>query len=188
MARAFLTIYGATGDRAWLAHAQEAIGFIASNFRDPKGAGFFTAKPIDQSNSPHLQRNENVLVARTANLLSHYTGSAEYEQIAKDAMRYLAASPVVDRLPASSGATRRSGDRLGTHCTSPSWATRTTPRRKVSFKQLYATPQTTNGLNGGTFARVACPIPTWNIRSSSKQRRSFAPAAPARRRSLIPAS
>jgi len=43
-----------------------------------------------------------VLVARTANLLFHYTGSAEYEQLARDAMRYLAAKPVVDRLPASS--------------------------------------------------------------------------------------
>jgi len=42
------------------------------------------------------------MVARTANLLFHYTGSAEYEQLAKDAMRYLAAKPVVDRLPASS--------------------------------------------------------------------------------------
>jgi len=42
------------------------------------------------------------MVARTANLLFHYTGSPEYEQLAKDAMRYLAAKPVVDRLPASS--------------------------------------------------------------------------------------
>ena len=102
MARAFLTLYGATGDRQWLSRAQEAVGFIARNFRDHKGAGFFTAPAIDQSNSPHVQRDENVLVARTANLLFRYTGSAEYEQIAKDAMRYLAAKPVVDRLPASS--------------------------------------------------------------------------------------
>ena len=102
MARAFLTLYGATGDRQWLAHAQEAVGFIDRNFHDPKGAGFFTARASDQSHPPHPQRDENVLVARTANLLFRYTGRPEYEQIAKDAMRYLAAKPVVDRLPASS--------------------------------------------------------------------------------------
>ncbi len=102
MARAFLTLYGATGDRQWLAHAQEAFGFLAKNFRDHTGAGFFTARAIDQRKYPHAQRDENVLVARTANLLFRYTASAEYEQLAKDAMRYLAAKPVVDRLPASS--------------------------------------------------------------------------------------
>ena len=102
MTRAFLALYGATGDRKWLAHAQDAVGFVAKNFRDPKGGGFFTARPAGHSDSPHPQRDENVLVARTANLLFHYTGSAEYEQLAKDAMRYLAAKPVVDHLPASS--------------------------------------------------------------------------------------
>src|SRR5258708_844296 len=102
MTRAFLTLYGATGDREWLARAQDAIAFIAKNFRDPKGAGFLTARPAGHSDSPHPQRDENVLVARTANLLFRYTGSAECGQLAKDAMRYLAAKPVVDRLPASS--------------------------------------------------------------------------------------
>ena len=102
MTRAFLTLYGATGDREWLARAREAVAFVTKNFRDPKGVGFLTARPASHSDSPHPQRDENVMVARTANLLFHYTGSAEYEQLAKDAMRYLAAKPVVDRLPASS--------------------------------------------------------------------------------------
>jgi uncharacterized protein YyaL (SSP411 family) len=103
MTRAFLTFYGATGDREWLAHAQSGAAFIAKNFRDPNGAGFLTARvPTDHSYLPHPQRDENVMVARTANLLFHYTGKAEYEQLAKDAMRYLAAKQVVDRLPASS--------------------------------------------------------------------------------------
>jgi uncharacterized protein YyaL (SSP411 family) len=102
MTRAFLTLYGATGDREWLARAREAVDFVTKNFRDPKGVGFLTARPAGHSDSPHAQRDENVMVARTANLLFHYTGSAEYEQLAKDAMRYLAAKPVVDRLPASS--------------------------------------------------------------------------------------
>jgi len=45
MTRAFLTLYGATGDREWLAHAREAVGFVTKNFRDPKGVGFLTARP-----------------------------------------------------------------------------------------------------------------------------------------------
>jgi uncharacterized protein YyaL (SSP411 family) len=103
MARAFVTLYGVTGDREWLVHAQHAVDFIGKNFRDPSGAGFLTAKiPVDHAHLPRPQRDENVMVARTANLLFHYTGQAQYEQFAKDAMRYLAAKPVVDRLPASS--------------------------------------------------------------------------------------
>ncbi len=103
MARAFIALYGATGDRQWLAHAQSAVQFIGKNFRDAQGAGFLTAKaPANQGYAPHPQRDENVMLARTANLLFHYTGNAAYQQLAKDAMRYLAAKPVVDRLPASS--------------------------------------------------------------------------------------
>ncbi|MGH9747291.1 MAG: thioredoxin domain-containing protein [Candidatus Acidiferrales bacterium] len=103
MARAFLALYAATGDRAWLAHAEAAMKFIARNFRDSQGAGFLTSKtPTDKSYTPHPQRDENVSVARTANLLSHYTGDAQYEDLARQAMRYLAAPPVVYRLPASS--------------------------------------------------------------------------------------
>ncbi|MDP9338209.1 MAG: DUF255 domain-containing protein [Acidobacteriota bacterium] len=100
MARAFVTLYGATGDREWLTRAQSAAQFVGSNFREPSGAGFLTVKT--RSSMPLSQRDENVTVARTANLLFHYTGNAQYEGLAKDAMRYLAAKPVVDHLPASS--------------------------------------------------------------------------------------
>ena len=103
MSRAFLALYGATGDREWLAHAEPAMKFIAGNFRDAHGAGFLTSKTsTDKSYTPHPQRDENVMVARTAILLSHYTGDAQYEGVAKQAMRYLAAAPIVFRLPASS--------------------------------------------------------------------------------------
>ena len=103
MARAFVSLYGATGDRAWLMHAQSAMKFIGENFRDAKGAGFLTSKePTDHAYTPHPQRDENVMVARTAVLLFHYTGDGQYEEVAKQAMRLLAAEPIVYRLPASS--------------------------------------------------------------------------------------
>ncbi|MGH9773962.1 MAG: thioredoxin domain-containing protein [Candidatus Acidiferrales bacterium] len=103
MARAFLALYGATGERQWLARAEVAMKFIAANFSDSRGAGFLTSKtPTDHSYTPHPERDENIAVARTANLLSHYTGDAKYKKIAQQALRFLAAEPVVYRLPASS--------------------------------------------------------------------------------------
>jgi uncharacterized protein len=103
MARALLALYGATGDRQWLAHAQSAMNFMGNNFRDARGGGFLTAKtPTDRAYTPRPQRDENVLVARTANLLFHYTGGQQYQELARQAMRYLAAEPVVNYRPASS--------------------------------------------------------------------------------------
>jgi len=103
MARAFAALYGATGDRAWLEHAQSTMKFVAENFRDAKGAGFLTTKvPTDHAYTPHPQRDENVMVARTATLLFHYTGDTQYEETAKQALRLLAAQPIVYRLPAAS--------------------------------------------------------------------------------------
>jgi len=103
MDRAFVSLYGATGDRQWLAHAQSTMKFIEQNFRDQKGAGFLTTKvPTDHAYAPHPQRDENVMVSRTATLLFHFTGDSHYEELAKQAMRLLAAEPVVFRLPAAS--------------------------------------------------------------------------------------
>ncbi len=103
MARAFVGLYGATADRQWLAHAEAAMKFIDSNFRDSQGGGFITSKsPTDHAYQPHPQRDENVALVRTANLLAHYTGDDAYTQIAKHAMRYLAAPTIAGQVPASS--------------------------------------------------------------------------------------
>jgi uncharacterized protein YyaL (SSP411 family) len=103
MQRAFVSLYGATGDRQWLGHAESAMKFVDANFRDSQGAGFLTTKiPTDHAYVPHAQRDENVMLARTATLLFHYTGDAHYDELAKQAMRYLAAEPIVRRLPAAS--------------------------------------------------------------------------------------
>jgi hypothetical protein len=95
MARAFLSLYGVTADRQWLAQAENTMTFIDSNFRDPRGAGFITAAGALQ------QRDENAMLARTANLLFHYTGKQPYGDVAQRALRFLAAVPVVYRRPAS---------------------------------------------------------------------------------------
>jgi uncharacterized protein len=103
MARAFISLYAATGDRQWLARAEAAMAFINDNFRDPAGIGFLTSKaPSGQAIRPRPQRDENVMTAQTANLLFYYTGKQNYQRTAQQAMRYLAASPIVYRLPAAS--------------------------------------------------------------------------------------
>lgn len=103
MARAFLALYGATGDRQWLERTQAAMKFIDANFRDSQGAGFVTSKTAtDRAYQSHAQRDENVLVVRTANLLFHYTAEPSFQQMAQHAMRYLAADPILQRWPAAS--------------------------------------------------------------------------------------
>jgi uncharacterized protein YyaL (SSP411 family) len=103
MARAYLALYGVSGDRKWLGEAQTSLGYVDKTFRSPGGAGFVTAvTPTDHAYQPHPQRDENVAVARAANLLFHYTGNSEYKQMTDVAMRYLAAPTVAGKLPAAS--------------------------------------------------------------------------------------
>jgi uncharacterized protein len=95
MARAFLNLYTATADREWLARAQQSLHFIASHFANADGAGFLTAAvPTDHAYKPrhvykeHPERDENIALARVANLAFHYTGDAALQQISKDAIRF----------------------------------------------------------------------------------------------------
>src|SRR5262249_20684674 len=93
MTRAFLVLYGVTGDRQWLQEAEFTIQFIGRTFGGPfrgpqKGIGFITAAAwTDRAYRPHPQRDENIAVARASNLLFHYTGNAQYKQISESAMR-----------------------------------------------------------------------------------------------------
>jgi uncharacterized protein YyaL (SSP411 family) len=96
-ARAFLALYPATADRAWLARAEEAAAFIERRFRLEGGAGFASAVPRTRFEPLRPQRDENIAVARFANLLHHYTGKPEHRRIAEHALRYLAAPEVATR-------------------------------------------------------------------------------------------
>ncbi|MEP6483867.1 MAG: DUF255 domain-containing protein [Rudaea sp.] len=92
MGRGFLALYRATADRAWLIKASAAADFIAANFAQPTG-GFVSAKssgPI--AALPQLE--ENISVARFANLLTRYDGDAKHAAIAESALRYLASPKI----------------------------------------------------------------------------------------------
>ena len=103
MARAYLALYGVTGDRKWLANAERSIQYVSRTFSSNANAGFVTAvTPTDRAYRPHPQRDENVAVARVANQLFHSTGNQRYRKVSEAAMRYLAAAPVATRLPVAS--------------------------------------------------------------------------------------
>ena len=105
MGRAFLSLYVATAERVWLGRAEAAAGFIAKNFAAGSGpaVGFITAAPAPQAGAllatPKPQRDENIAMARFANLLHHYTGKAWYRELAARAMRYLATPAIAQRRP-----------------------------------------------------------------------------------------
>jgi uncharacterized protein YyaL (SSP411 family) len=103
MTRAYLALYRATADRKWLNDATASMAYVDRTFRNGRGAGFVSAvAPTDHAYQPHPQRDENVAVARAANMLLHYTGDAGYKKISDAAMRYLAAPPIATRLPVAS--------------------------------------------------------------------------------------
>jgi len=95
MGRAFLSLYEATGDRAWLSRAEDAEKFIALHFEHKIGGiiapGFSTVENKSTSAvSAEPLLEENVNVARFSNMLFRYTGNKQYRAMAENAMRYLA--------------------------------------------------------------------------------------------------
>ncbi|MFO1462509.1 MAG: DUF255 domain-containing protein [bacterium] len=93
MGRACLSLYGATGERDWLACAEGAADFIRANFADPRGAGYLSSGAVGPLPAV-ADVDENIAAARFFNLLKHYSGRGEYQGAAELAMRYLAAPEV----------------------------------------------------------------------------------------------
>jgi len=106
MAQAFLALYEATGERAWLARAEDASRFMAGHFVDESSpAGFTTARQRPDAGPLAAQapeREENVAMARLENALFHYDGAKEHRARAERAMRYVA-TPEVARVAFTSG-------------------------------------------------------------------------------------
>ena len=109
MGRAFLSLYGATGDAKWLKLASKAADFMAAHFENtPSGAsktadgrasvsaGYLTAEAKANSIAvPEPLLEENQSICRFANLLYQYTGEDKYKQMAQTAMRYLSTPEIV---------------------------------------------------------------------------------------------
>jgi uncharacterized protein YyaL (SSP411 family) len=97
--RAFLSLYLATAEREWLQRAQQAARFIEIQFATDTVAGFVTARDWVSAGvfqKPYVSPDENVALARFANLLWRCTGDARDRTVAERAMRWLAAPAVAD--------------------------------------------------------------------------------------------
>jgi uncharacterized protein YyaL (SSP411 family) len=94
MGSAFLTLYAVTADRLWLERAGLAARFINERFRGE--SGFYTSAASGMLR-PTQQLDENVALARFANLLGHYTGDPLFRNMAEQAMRHLASQGVLER-------------------------------------------------------------------------------------------
>ncbi len=91
MTRAFLNLYSATQDRAWLARAQNGLEFIAANFRNTAGAGYVAAAGAIPGSAyqPQPERDENVALARAAMVAWRECGELRFRKMAEEAMRYV---------------------------------------------------------------------------------------------------
>jgi uncharacterized protein YyaL (SSP411 family) len=89
MSRAFLKLYEATADRQWLTRAAAGLGFIAANFHNAAGAGFLTSRTAtDAAYRPEPEHDENLSLARFANLMASFTGNTAFRDVALEAMRF----------------------------------------------------------------------------------------------------
>jgi uncharacterized protein YyaL (SSP411 family) len=99
MTQALLALYSTTGEREWLQQARATAGIVKAIFTDERG-GYFTAPVNDRAigvfKTTVRQIDENIAVARTANLLFHYTGDAQFKQMTDHALRYLTAPALVE--------------------------------------------------------------------------------------------
>ncbi len=92
MGRAMLAMYRVTGERDWLSRAGRAADFVDANFR--ARAGFAAAARGASPIAPVPQIDENIALARFANLLSRYDGQDAHRALARHALSWLAAPEV----------------------------------------------------------------------------------------------
>ena len=96
--QALLDLYAATGERPWLAAAQESGDFIAKNFVDEKG-GFPSSVAPEASVGAFLNSakaiDEQIAVTRFANALHRYSGLDKFRKLAEHGMHYLASDDIV---------------------------------------------------------------------------------------------
>ena len=96
--QALLDLYTATGERRWLAAAQETGDFIAQNFVDKKG-GFPASVAPEASAGAFLNSakaiDEQIATTRFANALHRYSGLPKFRTLAEHGMHYLASPDIV---------------------------------------------------------------------------------------------
>ena len=140
MGRAFLKLYELTADHAWLTRASQAASFIDTHFAYRTHGMIVGYTPVTSAPgapfAPVPDFDENVSLARFANLLSYYTGTPHEHESAENALRFAAAPEVAQsRLSAVGGLLPSHAKRKSTGNRSMwrSLAERPTPRPGIFF-------------------------------------------------------
>jgi uncharacterized protein len=103
MSDAFLALYAATGEREWLARAASGAEFIEQHFRSAQ-PGYLSSAPRASSRlQPKSNIDENIPLARFANLLHRYTGDARYRAMNDYALRMLVTEQLAGSLLTAPG-------------------------------------------------------------------------------------
>jgi uncharacterized protein YyaL (SSP411 family) len=108
MGRAYLSLYAVTADHIWLDRAEETAGFIADHFTykvGDKSVGFATAggEATSALFAPTPDFDENVVLARFANLLGHYTGNPRDRAMAESSLHFVGAPALAESRLSSVG-------------------------------------------------------------------------------------
>lgn len=95
--RAALALYAVTGLRDYWREAESAAAYLDRFHATP--AGFRTSLGTIGGLTSRPQRDENMALARFANLLFRYSGKPAHRELAREAMRFVASPGVAGRLP-----------------------------------------------------------------------------------------
>jgi uncharacterized protein YyaL (SSP411 family) len=96
MAQAYFQLYQTTADRSWLSKTEDVLDYIARQFSTRSAVGFSSAAQagdvtakLPSQLQPEPNGDENLQLARLANLTFQTTGRSAEKKITEQAMRYL---------------------------------------------------------------------------------------------------
>ena len=163
MGQAFLELYEATADRQYLARAQSAADFIATHFHRPGTVGIVTSDSpaADLQTADPLaaapEYDENVDLARFANLLSQYTGRSPDRKLADAAMMYVATPQIATITEFKSPAHCLPMTNFRARpCTLSSWEKNQTPKPPIYSPPRTKSRRRLNASNGMTLPKARC--------------------------------
>ncbi len=140
MGRGFLALYQVTGEREWLRHAENAEHFIHARFAGA-AAGYKTAAATGGLPAPLPQTDENIMMARFANLLTRYTGNNAYRVHAEYAMRFLVTREVALKRRTEAGILIADAELAGTPAHLTIVGAKSDPAAQALFVKAQAHPE-----------------------------------------------
>ena len=115
MGSAFLALYQATGDAAWVGRAQSAADFVTTHFGRGDEPGFASSDTTTQSfPRPLPQFDEAIALARFANLLGHASGRPADHILAESSLRWAMSAENVRHRGSYTGGLLLAGEELRT--------------------------------------------------------------------------